>query len=88
MARGRRHDSPAFREMLGRVPDGAGCVLLDAAHPSKKNCGMIADSGRSPVTCPKSNSAPRGFGPTGKMLRRCRDDRDGFLKVYRRRSLV
>ena len=85
---GRRHDSPVFREMSARMPDGTGYVLLDAAYLSKKNCHIIADGGRDPVICPKSNSVPRGFGPMGKMLRWYRDDKDGFLKVYHQRSLV
>ena len=85
---GRRHDSPVFREMFGRIPKGTGYVLLDAAYLAKENCTAIAGSGRRPVICPKSNSVPRGFGPMGKMLRWHRDDPDGFKKAYHERSMV
>ena len=85
---GRTHDSPVFREMYGRIPMGEGYTILDAAYLAKKNCRMIADSGRSPVICPKSNSVARGLHPMGQMLKWHNDDRDGFEKVYHQRSLV
>ncbi len=87
---GRKHDSPVFCDMYGRIPHGdtGGHVLLDAAYLSRKNCRIIADSGREPVICPKKNSVPRGFNPMGKMLRWHRDDPCGFAKAYGQRSLV
>lgn len=85
---GRTHDSPVFREMYGRIPGGGGYTILDAAYLARKNCRMIADSGRIPVICPKSNSAPKGLHPMGQMLKWHRNDRDGFEKVYHQRSLV
>ena len=88
VTRGRAHDSPIFRDMFKMVPDGSGHVLLDAAYLAKQNCQIIADSGRTPVICPKENSKPRGFSPMGKMLRWHRDDHEGFDKVYHQRSLV
>ena len=82
---GRKHDSPVFCDMYGRIPHGdtGGHVLLDAAYLSRKNCRIIADSGREPVICPKKNSVPRGFNPMGKMLRWHRDDPCGFAKALR-----
>ena len=36
VTRGPAHDSPVFREMIKRVPDGAGCVMLDAGHDAAR----------------------------------------------------
>ncbi|MDE0526627.1 MAG: transposase [Thaumarchaeota archaeon] len=85
---GRRHDSPVFREMYGRIPQGSGRIILDAAYLCKANCRMIARSGRSPVICPKSNSRAKGLHPMGRMLRWYESDRDGFDRAYHQRSLV
>ena len=41
VTRGRAHDSPVFREMFERVPDGTGCVMLDAEYDAVKNYKMI-----------------------------------------------
>ena len=51
VTRGRAHDSPVFREMFGKVPDGTGCVMLDAGYDAVKNYKVIRDSGRRPVIC-------------------------------------
>ena len=85
---GRTHDSPVFRTMFARMPQGSGDVLLDAAYLAGENCRVITDSGRRPVICPKGNSVPRGFTPMGKMLRWHRDDPKGFEMAYHQRSLV
>ena len=86
---GRRHDSPVFREMLRRwIPRGAGHVMLDAAYPCKDNCEMIKGGGRIPAICPKKNMSPRGFNALAEMLRWHRDGRDGFDRLYHKRSLV
>ncbi len=86
---GRRHDSPVFREMFeGWIPRGTGHVMLDAAYPCKANCRVIRESGRIPVICPKSNMRPKGFNALAEMLRRHRDDREGFDRLYHKRSLV
>ena len=45
---GRTHDSPVFRRMFGSVPDGTGCVMLDAGYDAVKNYKMIRDAGRRP----------------------------------------
>ncbi len=85
---GRTHDSPVFREMYRRIPEGGGDTILDAAYLARENCRVIARSGRRPVICPKSNSAARGLHPMGQMPKWHRDDRDGFEEVYHQRSLV
>ena len=43
VTRGRAHDSPVFREMFGNIPDGTGCVMLDAGYDAVKNYKMIRD---------------------------------------------
>lgn len=85
---GRRNDSPVFREMYGRIPQGSGHTILDAAYLCRANCKMIARSGRSPVICPRRNSRARGLHPMGQMLKWYESDRDGFDSVYHQRSLV
>jgi len=85
---GRVHDSPIFRDMMRRIPDGNGYVLLDAAYLSKKNCKIIAEKRRRSVICPKENSRSKGFNEMAEMLRWHRDDPAGFDKEYHQRSLV
>ena len=85
---GRTHDSPIFRKMIARVPDGDGHVMLDSAYDARANCKMIYDSGRKPVMWPRKNHTAKGFNPRAEMLRWFRRDQDGFEKVYHQRSLV
>ena len=85
---GRTHDSPIFRKMIARVPDGDGHVMLDSAYDARANCKMIYDSGRKPVIWPRKNHTAKGFNPRAEMLRWFRRDQDGFEKVYHQRSLV
>ena len=85
---GRRHDSPVFREMYGRIPQGSGHTILDAAYLCRENCRVIARSGRKPVICPKRNSRAKGLHAMGQMLKWREDDREGFDKIYHQRSLV
>ena len=37
VTRGTAHDSPRFRQMFAIVPDGTGCVMLDAAYDAYEN---------------------------------------------------
>ena len=67
--RGRAHDSPAFREMIKNVPDGARCVMLDARYDVHKNYKMIRNAGRRPVICTCKNHTVKGLGPRTKTLR-------------------
>ncbi len=85
---GRTHDSPIFRKMIARVPDGDGHVMLDSAYDARANCKMIYDGGRKPVIWPRKNHTAKGFNPRAEMLRWFRRDQDGFEKVYHQRSLV
>ncbi len=85
---GRTHDSPIFRKMIARVPDGDGHVMLDSAYDARANCKMIYDSGRKPVIWPRKNHTAKGFNPRAEMLRWFRRDQDGFEKVYHQRSPV
>ena len=41
---GLAHDSPIFRKMFARTPDGDGHVMLDSAYDAHANCKMIYDS--------------------------------------------
>ena len=85
---GTAHDSPIFREMFARMPNGDGHVMLDSAYDARANCRMIYDSGRKPVIWPRRNHTTKGFNPRAEMLRWFRRDQDGFEKVYHQRSLV
>ncbi len=85
---GRMHDSPVFREMYGRIPQGSGHVMLDAAYLCGANCDAIARSGRTPVIYPKRNSGSKGLHARDRMLKWYENDREGFDKAYHRRSLV
>ena len=85
---GTAHDSPIFREMFARVPDGDGHVMLDSAYDARANCNMIYDRGREPVIWPRRNHIAKGFNPRAEMLRWFRRDQEGFEKVYHQRSLV
>ena len=85
---GRRHGPPVFREMYGRIPQGRGHVILDAAYPARANCDAIELSGRDPVICPRSNSKPNGLHAMGEMPGWHRDDPEEFGRIYHRRSLV
>ena len=85
---GRRHDSSVFHEMYGRIPQGSGHTILDAAYLCRANYTMIARGGRSPVICPKRNSRTRGLHRMSRMLKWHEDDRNGFDRVYHQRSLV
>ena len=69
VTRGRAHDSPVFREMFEKVPDGTGCVMLDAGYDATQNCKMIRDAGRRPVICTRKNHVARGFDPRAEMIR-------------------
>ncbi len=85
---GLAHDSPIFRKMFARTPDGDGHVMLDSAYDAHANYRMIYDSGRKPVIWPRRNHTAKGFNPRAEMLRWFRQDREGFEKVYHQRSLV
>ena len=67
--RGRAHDSPVFREMIKNVPDGVGCVMLDAGYDAHENYKMIRSTGRRPVICTRKNHVKKGFCPRAEMLR-------------------
>ena len=41
--------------MFAMVPDGTGCVMLDAAYDAYENYRMIRNSGRRPVNDPRKN---------------------------------
>ena len=85
---GRAHDSPVFREMIKSVPDGTGCVMLDAGYDANKNYKMICNTGRRPVICTRKNHVVRGFGPRAKMLRWQKRNPEEFEEMYHQRSIV
>ena len=69
VTRGRAHDSPVFRQMIKRVPDGTGCVMLDAGYDAHENYRMIYNTCRRPVICTRRNHVVKGFGPRTEMPR-------------------
>ena len=88
VTRGHAHDSPVFREMFGSVPDGTGCVMLDAGYEAIKNYKMIRDTGRTPVICTRKNHVARGFDPRAEMIRWPERSPEEFEKTYHRRAIV
>ena len=84
---GRAHDSPVFREMFGKVPDGTECVMLDAVYDAVRNYKMIRDPDRRPVICTRKNHVARGFGPRAKMIRWQEKNPEEFENTYHRRSI-
>ena len=74
--------------MFERVPNGTGCVMLDAGYDAVKNYKMIRDSGRRPVICPCRNHVARGFGPRAEMIRWQEKSPEEFEETYHRRSIV
>ena len=65
VTRGTAHDSPRFRQMFAMVPDGTGCMVLDAGYDAIKNYKMIRDAGRKPVICTRKNHVARGLHVVG-----------------------
>ena len=88
VTRGRAHDSPVFREMIKNVPDGVGCVMLDAGYDAHENYRMIHNTGRRPVICTRKNHVVKGFGPRAEMLRWQEKNPEEFEKTYHQRSIV
>ena len=82
VARGRVHDSPVFQEMIKKVPDGIGCVMLDAGYNAHENYKMIRSTGRRPVICTCKNHVVKGFGPK----QRCSGGRKRILKSLKRHT--
>ena len=82
VVRGRAHDSPVFREMIKKVPDGTGCVMLNAGYDARENYRMIHNTGRRPVICTHKNHVVRGFGPRA----RCSGGRKRILKSLKIRT--
>ena len=85
---GTAHDSPRFRQMFARVPDGTGCVMLDAAYDAYANHKAIHDSGRRQVIDPRRDHITRGYSPRAKMLRWRQENPEEFERIYHRRGLV
>ena len=85
---GRTHDSPVFREMIKKVPNGSGSVMLDAGYDAHENYNMICDTGRKPVICTRKNHVVKGFGPRAEMLRWQEKNPEEFDKTYHQRSIV
>ena len=88
ITRGRAHDSPVFREMIKKVPDGTGCVMLDAGYDAHENYRMIHNTGRRPVICTRKNHVVKGFGPRAEMLRWQEKNPEEFEDTYHQRSIV
>ena len=85
---GRAHDSPVFRDMIKKVPDGTGCVMLDAGYDAHENYKMIRSTGRKPVICTRKNHVVKGFGPRAEMLRWQERNPEEFEDTYHQRSIV
>ena len=85
---GRAHDSPVFRDMIKKVPDGTGCVMLDAGYDAHENYKMIRNTGRKPVICTRKNHVVKGFGPRAEMLRWQERNPKEFEDTYHQRSIV
>ena len=88
VTQGRAHDSPVFREMIKKIPDGAGCVMLDAGYDAHENYRMIRDTGRRPVICTRKNHVVKGFSPRAEMLRWQEKNPEEFEDTYHQRSIV
>ena len=84
----RAHDSLVLREMFERVPDGTGCVMLDAGYGAIKNYKMIFDVGRKPVICTHRNHVARGSGPRAGMIRWQEKNPQEFEMTCHQRSIV
>ena len=63
------HDSPRFRQMFAMVPDGTGCVMLNAAYDAYENYRMIRNSGRRPVIDPRKDHTLKSYNPRARMPR-------------------
>ena len=74
--------------MFAMVPDGTGCVMLDAAYDAYKNYRVIRYSSRRPVIDPRKDHALKGYNPRAEMLRRRKENPEEFERTYHRRSLV
>ena len=85
---GRAHDSPVFLEMIKKIPDGAGYVMLDAGYDAHENYRMIRNTGRRPVICTRKNHVVKGFGPRAEMLRWQEKNPEEFEDTYHQRSIV
>ena len=88
VTRGTAHDSPRFRQMFVMVPDGAGCVILDAAYNAYENYRVIRNSGRRPVIDPRKDHTLKGYNPRAEMLGWRKENPEEFERTYHRRSLV
>ena len=88
VTKGTAHDSPRFRQMFAMVPDGTGCVMLDAAYDAYENYRMIRNSGRRPVIDPRKDHTLKGYNPRAEMLRWRKENPEEFERTYHRRSLV
>ena len=88
VTRGRAHDSPVFREMFERAPDGTGCVMLDAGYDATKDYKMIRDACRRPVICTRKNHVAGGFDPRAEMIRWQEKNPEEFEETYHQRSIV
>ena len=82
VTRGLAHDSPMFWEMIKKVPDGAGCVMLDAGYDANENYRMIRNTGRRPVICTRKNHVVKGF----VQGQRCSGGRKRILKSLKIRT--
>ena len=74
--------------MIKKIPDGAGCVMLDAGYDANENYRMIRNTGRRPVICTRKNHIAKGFDPRTKMLRWQERNPEEFEDTYHQRSIV
>ena len=74
--------------MIKKVPDGTGCVMLDAGYDAHENYRMIHNTGRRPVICTRKNHVVKGFGPRAEMLRWQEKNPEEFEDTYHQRSIV
>ena len=75
VTKGTAHDSPWFRRIFARVPDGTGCVMLGTAYDTYGNYRMIRNSGRRPVNNPRKDHTLKDYNPKAEMLRWRKVDR-------------
>ena len=69
------------------VPDGTGCVMLDAAYDTYENYRVNRNSGRRPVIDPRRDHTLKGYNPRAEMLRWRKENPEEFERTYHRRSL-
>lgn len=80
---------PILKRLLKGIPKGRGCFCADSAYPSRKNCRMVREKGRTPYIKPKKNTkVKKGCQPWRDMITLYLENRASFMKKYYSRNDV